>query len=241
MAPNNENGPTPFPQPVFRNAVVTLFPQTDYNALPQTLLVNVTPMSKDFAKKPRKTGPSPRNNATRQKPRQGATPSQRNIPGWLWLFTGTLLGAFFMFLIRLSDVPVDASIEPEATTSAKINQPKSLPKPEFDFYEILKKNEVVVEKGPARRDPNSATLENKEYILQAGSFRNHKDADRLRAQLILLNLEAQVETVKASSGQTWHRVVVGPYVSRSRMAKARGILASNQISPLLLTRKTDGG
>ncbi len=220
---------------------MTLFPQTDYNALPQTLLVTAIPMSKDFAKKPRKTGPSPRNNATRQKPGQGATPKQRNIPGWLWLFTGTLLGAFLMFLVRLSNVPIDVDPGTTASASANIKQPKNLPKPEFDFYEILKKNEVVVDEGPARRDPNSATLEDKEYILQAGSFRNTKDADRLRAQLILLNLEAQVETVKASSGQTWHRVIVGPFLSRSKMAKARSILASNQISPLLLTRKTDGG
>lgn len=199
-------------------------------------------MSKDFAKKPRKASPSPRAAATRQKHDPKSASSNRQLPGWLWLLTGTLLGAFIMFLVRLSDMPSDPELVQKPTPgNSKNTSQKSLPKPEFDFYEILKSNEVVVDESPQARDPNSATLENKEYILQAGSFREMKDADRLRAQLILLNLEAKVETVKVSSGETWHRVVVGPYASRSRMAKVRSVLVSNQISPLLLTRKTNNG
>ncbi len=186
-------------------------------------------MPKDFAKKKRANKTPPRKQA-----KPSAPPAKRQLPGWLWLSTGALLGAFLMFLVKLSDVPANKTTAP--SPKAAENQPKALPKPEFDFYEILKSNEVVVDE-PDEAASQKALVESREYILQAGSFRNSQDADRMRAELILKNLTATVETVKTGNGQTWHRVMVGPFTSRSKMAKARSILASNNISPLLLTRK----
>ena len=75
------------------------------------------------------------------------------------------------------------------------------------------------------------------YILQAASFRDAAEAERLRAQLTLANLDVSVETASDSRG-TWHRVLVGPYESRSRVAKAREILAEHQLMPLVLKRPT---
>ena len=69
-------------------------------------------------------------------------------------------------------------------------------------------------------------------------FRRQNDADRLRAQLLLLNFEATIETVNNANG-VWHRVIVGPFGSRSKMAKARSILAANNINYLLLKRNTE--
>ncbi|MEC8429713.1 MAG: SPOR domain-containing protein, partial [Pseudomonadota bacterium] len=77
----------------------------------------------------------------------------------------------------------------------------------------------------------------KEYILQAGSFRKREDADRMRAELIMMNLDAYMETNTIRQGEVWHRVLTGPYDNRSKMAKARSILVSNDINPLLLTRE----
>ena len=166
------------------------------------------------------------NGASRSQPSSG-------LPGWLWLITGALLGAFVMFLIYLADLPAQpvVDIQPEIAT-----QPEpSLPKPRFDFYKLLQESEVVVDAPPIEaKDQASASVE---YILQVGSFRNDADADRMRAELILINLNAEVEQVKVRNGETWHRVLVGPYTDRSKLAKARSILASNNISPLLLKRE----
>ena len=69
------------------------------------------------------------------------------------------------------------------------------------------------------------------------SFKSKNDAEHLRAQLILLNLTAQTERAKVRNGGVWHRVLVGPFTSRSKLAKARSTLLSNNHEALVLKRK----
>lgn len=191
-------------------------------------------MTRDFAKKPR---PSARQ-STASKGRGKPAPATSRAPAWVWLLTGTVLGAFIMFLVYLSGVKPQPA--PAASGAAPATAGHSqVPKPRFDFYTLLKENEVSVKppSGPAR--PPGQQPGDEEYILQVGSFKKMDDADRLRAELILMNLDAQVETVTVRNGQTWHRVLVGPYHSSSNVAKARSVLASNNINPLLLKRKRE--
>ncbi len=47
-------------------------------------------------------------------------------------------------------------------------------------------------------------------MLQTGSFRQPEQADRLKARLALLGIEANIQTVHIKNGETWHRVRVGP-------------------------------
>ena len=74
------------------------------------------------------------------------------------------------------------------------------------------------------------------FMLQAGSFRNARDADNLRARLLLLNLNVHLEKASTRPGETLHRVIVGPFQSDSKLASARVTLAHNGIDNLLLTR-----
>ena len=187
-------------------------------------------MTHDFAKKPK---PSPKK---KSKPRKS------QIPGWVWLFTGIVAGVFISFLGYLADIAPEASPEPShatTTTSKEQPKPKATSTTKFDFYSLLPQREMIV---PVEREelnegkPVQPTI----YILQAGSFRNAKDADRLRAQLILMDLDAQVDEVKVANGDLWHRVLVGPFKSRSKLAKARSILISKGIDTLLLKRKAKG-
>jgi len=46
------------------------------------------------------------------------------------------------------------------------------------------------------------------HSLQAGSFRSNKEADRRRAELLMLGFGAQIQTVSLSNGETYHRVVI---------------------------------
>jgi cell division protein FtsN len=184
-------------------------------------------MPKDFAKK------SPRRAATRNKP-------ESRVPGWVWLLTGAVLGAFIMFLVRLSEMPAGKSTRaPEPPTATKATNPAKKEQPRFDFYNLLKESEVPV---PQAEEKQSATVaaEPQQFILQVASFKDARDAEQLRAELILLNLEAHVETAKVRNGETWHRVLVGPFESRSRLAKARSILASNRLEALVLKRSPQG-
>ena len=73
------------------------------------------------------------------------------------------------------------------------------------------------------------------FLLQAGSFRQREDADRRRAELLLLGLEPRVEETTSDNGR-WFRVYLGPFSSHAAMSKARGLTAAQDIDTLLLRR-----
>ncbi len=76
-----------------------------------------------------------------------------------------------------------------------------------------------------------------QFFLQAGSFRKKEDADKVRAQIILLGQTAGVEsgTVKE---ETWYRVLVGPFSNREQLTVAQKQLAGGGFSNLLLQQRS---
>ncbi|MFC6633732.1 SPOR domain-containing protein [Microbulbifer taiwanensis] len=172
-------------------------------------------------------------------------------PAWVWFVLGNFVGGFVVFMIFLHGLKQDG----KPVTVAKRQQPAEQAEdksqaPRFDFYTLLQENEVSVPPPktaqPTRRHADDTGSKNTSsdraasepalvYILQAASFRDKSEAEKLRAQLTLANLDVQVETASDSRG-TWHRVLVGPYSSRSRVAKAREVLADHRLMPLVLKR-----
>ncbi|OLF56665.1 SPOR domain-containing protein [Pseudomonas chlororaphis] len=74
------------------------------------------------------------------------------------------------------------------------------------------------------------------FFLQAGSFRKQADADKVRAQIILLGQSVSVEsgTVK---DETWYRVLVGPFSNREQLTTAQKQLSGAGFSNLLLQQR----
>ena len=183
-------------------------------------------MSRDFAK--RNAAPNRRASAPKGKP----------APAWLWFVMGTIFGAFVMTLVFTLHKP--KPIPDPAAEIAKAEESESkTPKPRFDFYKLLQESEQIVPATETIGDPEKAAetpASNIEYILQVGSFPNQTDADKLRAQLILLNLDAHIESVEIHKGEIWHRVVVGPFDSQEKLATARSALVNNQYTALVLKR-----
>lgn len=165
--------------------------------------------------------------------------SQSKVPGWVWLFTGTILGAFIMFLMRLSELqPGTTDLRrPQATTTSSDHEQRQPPR--YDFYKLLKDTEVPVT-APKPSEAPARIEDNTEFLLQVASFRTASDAEQVRAEMLLLNLNARVESAKVAGGSTWHRVIVGPFDSRSQMAKAQSTLYDNRYAPMLLKRKRSG-
>jgi cell division protein FtsN len=193
-------------------------------------------MSHDFAKK-RKTA--------KKKPAKKNNP----VPAWVWLFSGVAAGLFIAFLVYLADLAPRAheanlAEKPPATNKTKAetsrqkqqksNEEKGEKKPRFDFYTLLPEREIPVPDIPLEEERSKNKYI---YILQAGSFRNYDDADRLRAKLILMGMDAKIETGSGKGGETWHRILVGPFTSRSKYAKARSTLVNKGIDTLLIKRK----
>jgi cell division protein FtsN len=75
-----------------------------------------------------------------------------------------------------------------------------------------------------------------QFFLQAGSFRKREDADKVRAQILLLGQNVQVESGKVRE-ENWFRVLVGPYASREQLSAAQKQLAASGFSNLLLQQR----
>ena len=144
---------------------------------------------------------------------------------------------FLCFLVYLATLPpADAPAPgPEATAVASV--PAEPPKPRFDFYTMLPQQTLdgPVEPAEVTTPPAGATEES--YLLQAGSFRQREEADRRRAELLLLGLQPSVEESDSDTGH-WFRVYLGPYNSHAQMTRARSLMAAQDIDSLLLKRST---
>ncbi len=168
------------------------------------------------------------------------------------MLAGLVIGVFVAFLAGLAPSAKDVRTVAEQVASSSENAQKKDHQPVFDFYTLLPESEVTVsiaepepvavpaktQSGkPDQKPAATATTKPKKYLLQAGSFRSSKDAERLRAQLLLEGLTPKVEKVSVGGGETWHRVQLGPFTDRSSLQNAQKVLASQNIDSLLLQLK----
>jgi cell division protein FtsN len=106
----------------------------------------------------------------------------------------------------------------------------------YDFYSSLPKFEVVVpEKDKDVRPDLRAVPETRSgtYVLQAGSYKNFADADRVRAKLALQGIESKVQTVSVDN-DTWMRVRIGPISDLDKLNKLRTLLRKADVDVLLI-------
>jgi len=115
--------------------------------------------------------------------------------------------------VRIKPKPVS---KPKKSPVAKAVQPKKTASTEiqYDFYTLLPEAEFTIPeheiKSYKRAERIGKAVENREYSVQVSSFRHLKDADSLKAKLLLLGFIPKIEKAKVS-GVTWFRVKIGPY------------------------------
>ncbi|QIB67631.1 sporulation protein [Kineobactrum salinum] len=145
-------------------------------------------------------------------------------------------GVFASLLLYLGTLPAALDRGPTGNEAAATD-PKAAPKPDFTFYTSLPEQTLAIDVEPAEvAQPRSTTAaQGQTYLLQAGSFRQREDADRRRAELLLLGLEPRVEETASDNGR-WFRVYLGPYQTHAHMSRARGLTAAQDIDTLLLKR-----
>ncbi len=104
----------------------------------------------------------------------------------------------------------------------------------FTFYDILPNFEVVTpdeEPAAAATTVPQAIVEPGLYILQAGSFSTHADADKRRAELGLHGIESHIQRVKVND-RDYHRVYIGPTEDLDELNMLRSRLRAAQIDVL---------
>ena len=198
-------------------------------------------MARDFAKHKRRPGP-PGKKAPAPRKTQNRAPGGHRAPAgtaWRAYFAGVLSGGVVSLLLYLATLPPDetgpgAAAAPDANGASQAAAPP--PKPRFDFYKLLPEQTIDIDVAPTEvAQPRSDNAPGERYLLQAGSFRQREDADRRRAELLLLGLEPRVEETTGDNGR-WFRVYLGPFEARNEVTRARSLTAAQDIDTLLLKR-----
>jgi len=182
--------------------------------------------------------------AKRKKRRSTRRKKQTEYPGWLWMLFGLAIGLSVAFAVYVKDRGPDAAtiatqpepvgpgstIDDNDESSAGVSKDVESPKDRFDFYEMLPAFEMIItdEKPDVDEDTEPQAIEEPGvYLLQAGSFSTHGDADRRRAELALHGIESRVQRAKVNN-RDYFRVYIGPIedldelnVTRSRLRAAK--------------------
>jgi len=183
----------------------------------------------------------------RLKRRRSRRRGSRNVTsGWLWLLAGLAVGLGLAVVLYLGGAPPQRPVQapapqplPAPTTPAPaVTPPAEQPDPErerFQFYDMLPRFEVVV---PQPGQPRDAPLPPTErtpgqYLLQAGSFRQHADAERTRAQLALIGITARIEQVTVDD-VAYHRVRIGPVTGIEEAERLRSRMRQENIEVMVL-------
>ena len=178
-------------------------------------------MAHDFAKQ-RSSNKSPKKNRTSTK---SATKNTLNRGQWPWFFSGLISGLFIALIGYLGVVgpgPV------QSINNSLMAQDSSKGDLKFSFYDLLTDAEVTVDVIGVELEPEieeNPTI----YRVQAGSFNSTEDAEKLRAEIILLGLEASISQAEVL-GQTVFRVQAGPFIGNSNADDAVELLAWNKIT-----------
>lgn len=186
------------------------------------------------------------------------------LPGWAWMLGGLSIGLFVAFLVYLNNNihpgkktnivtafketlqdarsvrKNDAKAPPPPPQDKKTARTAVKPKPSFDFYTILPELEVAVpeqEIEDKSKQPPSQQDNTTNYTLQAGSFRDYKQADQLKAKLALQGIEANIQSVKVNN-DTWHRVRIGPIHKMAILTSTLRRLKKNNIAVIIVKSKT---
>ena len=188
---------------------------------------------------------------------------KKSLPGYIWLVSGLAIGLFIAFIVYLDKQPAreidfGSAVQEELKKIKQQAKKKNTGAAEtatkkeqkFNFYTILPELEVLIPESetrpperPAKTKNKSITTKNtskkytgKQYVLQAGSFQNLSDAEKLKANLAFLGLAANIQHVTINK-QAWHRVKTGPYRNKQQLYKNQKLLKQNGIHAISMELK----
>ena len=183
---------------------------------------------------------------------------KKPLPGFVWLLAGLSIGLFVALLVYLDKQPditanfgaavqkelnkIKQKVDEVSEMTESNNASPEKDEPKFNFYTILPELEILIpesETRPPKHQPTNGTTEDgKKYVLQAGSFKNKNDAERLKASLALLGFVAHIQSVTVNS-TPWHRVRIGPYSQSNDLYDKIDQLQQNGIKAMPMELKTE--
>jgi cell division protein FtsN len=108
-------------------------------------------------------------------------------------------------------------------------------KPRFEFYKVLTDKQDRTSIAPAKPAEKPKAADHKPaaayepHLLQAGSFQSADDAEKHKARLALLGIEADIQSATIPDKGVWYRVRLGPYKTEDELSRARDFLKQNGV------------
>ena len=189
---------------------------------------------------------------------------KKSLPGYVWLLSGLAIGLFVAFIVYLDKQPENetdfgtavqheleklkqqAKQDSAKKSSAQQNEQSTEKKEQkFNFYTILPELEVLIPESETRPPevktttsptPGDSKKDATLYVLQVGSFQNKDDAEKLKANLAFLGMQADIQKVVVNR-QSWHRVRTGPYHDKKQLYQSQKLLKKNDIPAIPMELK----
>ena len=188
-------------------------------------------MTEDFAKRRKEKPPAARKTRARAATQE---PSGKRTGPFL---AGLTLGLGLTLLAWLANwIPAREQAD---VATPRLPEAVLPPGIRFEFPDLLRDAEVLVPYVEEYLQQETNADSDIDYLLQAGAFRTGRDADRRRAAILLLDLEARTLRV-TRQGETWHRVLVGPFPNRSSVRNAQVRLLGEDIDSIVLKTQREG-
>lgn len=138
---------------------------------------------------------------------------------------------FYNLLPEMEVVVPDAEVDATATATAA--QVKSAAE---QAAKQAKVDPATVKQPPAAAAPEPPAGQ-ETFLLQLGSFRRAEEAERLKAQLALQGIQAQIQQVTINGKETYHRVRAGPLRGSQQLNDVRGRLRKNGMDSIVIKLK----
>ena len=169
-------------------------------------------------------------------------PGGQTVSGVTGFATGLAVGlcvALAVFLhYRNQPVPEPLPVAAKPPASAQATEdaaPPADPSKDFTFYDDLPRQEVEVPKTPEKPGAKPAAgLPAGDVILQAGSFKQPAEADKLQAKLAQYGIDSKIKQF-ALEDETWYRVRIGPIATVEQLEQIRAKLAEAEVEATPVT------
>jgi len=164
------------------------------------------------------------------------TPGGQAFSGWMGLVAGlaigltVALGVFLHYRDLAPAEPSAAAAKSPASSRATEEAPPAPvdPAKDYTFYDMLPTQEVRVPTPEEKAGGKASALPAGDVVLQAGSFKQSAEAEKLQATLAQYGVDSKIQRF-ALEDETWYRVRIGPIATVQELEAIRAKLAEAEV------------
>ncbi len=185
--------------------------------------------------------------------RHAHVPVGQGFSGWMGLGVGLALGLLVALAVHLHyrNQPAPGPEPAPATAAAPASavapddaiaapSDASSDTPELDFYDVLPRQEVEVSKStkPHAAAAARTPLPTGGAVLQAGSFKQSTEAEKMVARLAVAGVDAKIQRASVDD-ETWYRVRIGPIATVEALQDIESRLQEAEITATAVTPREE--